>query len=70
MSIGQQTKAVERLLLTSREAAESRGICERTLYGLTKSGELPVIRIGRAVRYSVDDIRAWIKKSKKFSESA
>jgi excisionase family DNA binding protein len=65
-----QKSQVERFLLTPREAAESMGICERTLYGLTKRGDLPVVRIGRAVRYSVDDIRAWIKKSKKFSESA
>ena len=61
---------IGRFLLQPREAAQSLGICERTLYALTKRGELPVIRIGRAVRYSVDDIRAWIEKSKKFSESA
>jgi len=60
----------EKFLLTPRETAAAMGICERTLYGLTKAGELPVVRIGRAVRYSMDDIRAWIKKSKKFSESA
>ena len=53
----------EKFLLTPREAAKSLGICERTLYGLTKSGELPVVRIGRAVRYSVDDLKTWIKKS-------
>ena len=58
-----QKRQVEHLLLTPREAAESLGICERTLYGLTKQGELPVVRIGRAVRYSVDDLKAWIKKS-------
>ena len=62
--------AIERILLSPREAAAALSICERTLYGLTKRGELPVVRIGRAVRYSMDDIRAWIKKSKKFSESA
>ncbi len=51
------------LLLTPRDAARALSICERTLYGLTKAGELPVIRIGRAVRYSLDDLKAWIKKS-------
>lgn len=69
-SLTRQKHQIERLLLTPREAAESMGICERTLYELTRQGKLPVIRIGRAVRYSVDDIRDWIKKSKKFSESA
>ena len=51
------------LLLTPKEAAKTLSICERTLYGLTKRGELPAVRIGRAVRYSVDDLKAWIKKS-------
>jgi len=65
-----QVTTIERILLSPKEAAKSMGICERTLYALTRRGELPVIRIGRAVRYSTDDIKAWIKKSKKFSESA
>ncbi|MHC4511183.1 MAG: helix-turn-helix domain-containing protein [Planctomycetota bacterium] len=56
-------KTTERLLLTSGEAAKALGICERTLFGLTKSGELSVIRIGRAVRYSVEDLKAWIRQA-------
>ena len=67
MIMEQQKIGIERLLLTSREASQAMGICQRTLYGLTKSGELPVVRVGRAVRYSVDDIRDWIKKSSKNS---
>ena len=58
----QQTTTIERLLLTSREAAKALGICERTLYGLTKTGELPGIHIGRAVRYSLNDLKNWIEK--------
>jgi len=53
----------EKLLLTPREAAKALSVCERTLYALTKKGELPVVHIGRAVRYSVADIKQWIKKS-------
>ena len=67
--MGQHTIAVERLLLTPREAAESLGICERTLYALTKRGELPVIRIGRAVRYSTEDLKAWIERVKIISQN-
>jgi excisionase family DNA binding protein len=59
---------VEKFLLTPRQTAEALGICERTLYALSKSGELPVVRIGRAVRYSVEDIRTWIERAKKISE--
>lgn len=53
-----------RLLLSPREAAKALSVCERTLYGLTKAGKLPVIRIGRAVRYSLDDLRVWIENQK------
>jgi len=56
-------RQVERLLLTPREAAAALGICERTLYTLTKRGEIPVVRAGRLVRYSVEDLKTWIKKS-------
>lgn len=51
------------LLLTAKEAAKALSICERTLYGLSKRGELRVVRIGRAVRYSIADLETWIKKS-------
>jgi excisionase family DNA binding protein len=58
------------LLLTPRQASKALNVCERTLYGLSKSGKLPVVHIGRAVRYSVDDIRAWIDRTKKTSENS
>lgn len=51
-----------RLLLTPKEAAQSLSVSERTLYSLTKAGELPAVRIGRAVRYAVADLRAFIEK--------
>lgn len=61
--IGCENKTViEPLLLTAREAAKALNICERTLYSLTKAGELPVVRIGRAVRYNVQDIKDFIEK--------
>jgi excisionase family DNA binding protein len=50
------------LLVAPREAAKMLSVCERTLFALTKSGDIPAVRIGRAVRYSVEDLRAWIKK--------
>ena len=61
--IGNEQKTMmERMLLTSKEAAKALNICERTLYGLTKAGELPVVRIGRAVRYNVQDLKDFIEK--------
>lgn len=67
---GNNQVIVERLLYTPRQAAEALSICERTLYGLTKSGELPAVRIGRAVRYDLLDLRAYIEQAKKSSETA
>jgi excisionase family DNA binding protein len=51
-------------LLTSPEAARCLAISERLLWSLTKRGELPCVRIGRAVRYDPADLRAWIEACK------
>ncbi len=50
------------LLLNSRQAAEELSISERKLWSLTASGDIPHIRIGRAVRYPADDLHHWIKE--------
>lgn len=53
------------------QAAKVLSISERTLWGLTKAGDIPAVRFGgRNVRYSPDDLRAWIqKRSEKKCES-
>jgi excisionase family DNA binding protein len=61
MSVAQPEIPV--LLLTPRQAAKALGISERTLATYTKSGLLPVVRIGHSVRYSPDDLRDWIKRA-------
>jgi excisionase family DNA binding protein len=53
-----------RLLLTRRQAAQTLAIGERTLWELTRSGAIPCLRIGRAVRYSPLDLQAWIETRK------
>lgn len=53
----------EELLLSTREAAKRLSISERTLFELTKSGQLPCVRLGMAKRYSVETIKKWIQKS-------
>ena len=59
---------MEPLLLTPRDAAKALSVCERTLYGLTvPRGDIPVIRAGRLVRYSVEDLKTWIKKSSEYA---
>jgi excisionase family DNA binding protein len=52
------------LLVSAREASRLLCLSQRSLYTLTKRGELPAVRIGRAVRYAVTDLRAWIESRK------
>ena len=49
-----------KLLLTVRETAAMLSISERKLWNLTNENEIPAIRIGRSVRYSVEDVQQWI----------
>lgn len=44
-------------LLSERNAAAWLGVSPRTLWGLRASGEIPIVRVGRSVRYDVDDLR-------------
>lgn len=48
------------LLLTAKEAAILLSISPRKLWSLTTCHEVPHIRIGRSVRYSLVDLEAWI----------
>jgi excisionase family DNA binding protein len=57
-------KTIEPMLLTARQAARALSISERTLWSLTKSGQIPAVRIGRAVRYDPADLRRWINLSR------
>jgi excisionase family DNA binding protein len=52
------------LLLTPKQAAESLAISPRKLWGLTASGEIPHVKIGRCVRYPLDDLQRWIDDQK------
>jgi excisionase family DNA binding protein len=63
------TPSLPPLLLRPQEAAEVLGISSRKLWGMTASGEIPCIRLGRCVRYSVDDLRLWIDAQKEGGDS-
>lgn len=49
-----------RLLLTAKEAAAALAISERWLWGLTKEGRVKALRVNRAVRYRIEDLREFI----------
>ena len=52
------------LLVDAAEAARLLAISPRTLWTLTRAGQLPAVRIGRAVRYAVADLLGWIERQK------
>lgn len=57
--------ATRPLLVDTHVAAEMLSISERTLWGITRPrGDLSSVRIGRSVRYLVDDLHAYIQSQK------
>jgi hypothetical protein len=55
----------ESLLISTRQAAKMLGLCERTVSALSQPhGPIPVVRIGRCVRYSPDDLKTFIQNRK------
>lgn len=51
-------------LLTEAEAAEALRICTRTLRKARQEGKLAFVLIGRAVRYTPDDLQGFIEASR------
>jgi excisionase family DNA binding protein len=52
----------EPLLWNARQAAKALGISDRTLFTLTKSGDVPHIRIGRRIMYPRTSLVEWIEQ--------
>jgi excisionase family DNA binding protein len=54
-----------RLLWTPRQAAKELAVSERTLWDRTvPRGTIPVVKIGRSVRYDPQDLQHWIDEKK------
>ncbi len=62
--------APQRLLLRIPEVAETLGIGRTKIYELIATGELPTIRVGRAVRISVSTLQKWIEEREQQGLSA
>lgn len=60
----ERNPALSALLLNREAAAKALSIGERTLWNLTKSGEIPCVHIGRRVLYDPLDFPAFIKARK------
>lgn len=51
-------------LLTAKQSAAYLAISERKLWEMSKSNIIPVVRLGRAVRYDRRDLDAFIQQAK------
>ena len=56
----QSSPIVQPLAVDETTAAAMLGISPRTLWELRRRGELPHFKLGKLVRFSVDDIRRFI----------
>ncbi len=58
------------ILLTAREAAQALACGERTLWSLTSPrGPIPVVKLGRLVRYRPSDLAAFVERRLEHSTS-
>jgi excisionase family DNA binding protein len=57
-----------KLLLSSREAAKVLSISERSLWTLTKNGEIPFVKIGACKRYTLSDLMEFVDRNKRIHE--
>ena len=61
-------------LLTRKELADYLGVSEVTIYGWTSKKKIPFRKVGRLLRFDIDEIEAWtmaghevdIKSKKRF----
>ncbi|MDX1965425.1 MAG: helix-turn-helix domain-containing protein [Pirellulales bacterium] len=62
VAIYKQSPAPEQppLLVDSKTAARMLSICTKTLWQMTREGELPCLRVGRRTLYSPAKLQAWI----------
>lgn len=53
-----------RLLVTARQAAAILSISERKLWTLANRGDIPRLKIDRAVRYAIDDLQDFVDRQR------
>ncbi len=58
------TRQNQKLLVSAKEAADMLSISGRKLWTLANRGDIPRIKIDRAVRYSVEDLSEYIDRQR------
>ena len=66
MADQQKTKPVR--LLKPSEAALFLAVSERTVKRLTARGELPHVRVGRSMRFVMEDLLAYVASQRRWSD--
>jgi hypothetical protein len=66
MSINQspESQQIQPALMNRKCASRYLAISERKLWEMSKSNIIPVVRLGRAVRYDINDLNAFINNAK------
>ncbi|MBI3615048.1 MAG: helix-turn-helix domain-containing protein [Candidatus Omnitrophica bacterium] len=54
---------MQKEVMTVSEVAEYLRVNPQTVYRKAKVGELPAVRIGRAIRFRRSELDAWMKES-------
>jgi excisionase family DNA binding protein len=60
MSVSPRADQGQKLMVSYREAGQMLGVCERTVFGLVKAGDLAKVSIGRSVRIPVSALQDFI----------
>lgn len=55
----------ERILLRLEEAGEMLGLSRSAVHSLCMKHQLPVVRVGKALRIPVDDLLVWVQQQTK-----
>jgi putative molybdopterin biosynthesis protein len=56
--------------LTTRELADLLRVSEMTVRRLVQRGEIPCYRFGRRIRFLVDDVQAFMTRSKVWTQGS
>ena len=54
-------------LVDASQAAKLLGVCTQTIYKKFEEGKLPAYRLGKALRFDVDELKALMRKKAIFS---
>jgi len=57
---------VQLRLVTVREAADYLSVSVSTLYGWVWQRRIPFVKVGRALRFDLDDLRVFIEGNKQY----